>query len=293
MFLFNGQAWSRYFVPGLGQALGPAWLVLVAIAAAGLIAGTLGIARGLMDSAVKSRHAGSTIRTSGAMKPNQAMAGVLALVGLATLIGYLLTPQPNLPGSFMYDFRFLLLTFLCGVFSLPIALSRSGLVWLFLPIYGVILIGTQFTHGLWLGQSTFYHSLWDGVIVGIPFVSNWYWSLRNEALPVEVVLSIDRGHVDCVDSGGDRRRRAVASLVPRQLAAPRGVPSTRPMGEFCPQCTYRRLGGNPQLRACTDLISAMTSSSLARGATITCIQTSPHVPRVAQRRSTRTGCSSL
>ncbi len=124
------------------------------------------------------------------MKPNQAMAGVLALVGLATLIGYLLTPQPNLPGSFMYDFRFLLLTFLCGVFSLPIALSRSGLVWLFLPIYGVILIGTQFTHGLWLGQSTFYHSLWDGVIVGIPFVIigiglfamrrfRWKWFYRS------------------------------------------------------------------------------------------------------------------
>ena len=170
MFLFSGHAWKVYFLPGVRQDLGPAWWALVALAAVGLIAGIFGIARWLKDAAVTSRHTGSTAGTSGAMKPNQAMAAVLALIGLATLIGYLFTPQPNLPGSFMYDFRFVLLTFLCGVLALPIALSRSGRVWLFLPIYGVILIGTQFTHGLWLGQSTFYHSLRDGVIVGIPFV---------------------------------------------------------------------------------------------------------------------------
>ena len=107
------------------------------------------------------------------------MAGVLALIGLATLIGYLFTPQPNLPGSFQYDFRFSLLVFFCGVLALPIALSRSRHVWLLLPIYGFILIGTQFTHGLWLGQSTFYHSLGDGLRVGIPFVVVGHRSVRN------------------------------------------------------------------------------------------------------------------
>ena len=40
--LFNGQAWRLFFLPGLPQALGPAWLALVLIAAAGLIAGTVG-----------------------------------------------------------------------------------------------------------------------------------------------------------------------------------------------------------------------------------------------------------
>ena len=40
--LFNTQAWRLYFFPGLSQALGPAWLVLVVIAAAGLVVGTVG-----------------------------------------------------------------------------------------------------------------------------------------------------------------------------------------------------------------------------------------------------------
>ena len=55
------------------------------------------------------------------------MTGFLALVGIATLLGYLVTPQPNLPGSFVYDLRFALLTFLAGAAALPIALRRAVL----------------------------------------------------------------------------------------------------------------------------------------------------------------------
>ena len=169
-FLFNGHAWRLYFLPGLRQDLGPAWWALVALAGVGLILGALGLVRRLLHAGPESRRSGRAATAPRTLKPEHAMAGVLALIGLATLIGYLLTPQPNLPGSFQYDFRFSLLTFFCGVLALPIALSRSRHVWLLLPIYGFILIGTQFTHGLWLGQSTFYHSLGDGLRVGIPFV---------------------------------------------------------------------------------------------------------------------------
>lgn len=169
-FLFNGRAWRLYFFPGLRQVLGPAWWALVALTAAGIVLGVLELVRRLLRARTESERTSRAARARRALAPANAMAGVLAVIGLATLIGYLFTPQPNLPGSFMYDFRFTLLTFLCGVLALPIALSRARRVWVLLPIYGAILIGTQFTHGLWLGQSTFYHSLGDGLRSGIPVV---------------------------------------------------------------------------------------------------------------------------
>ena len=187
--LFDGRAWRLYFIPGLRQDLGPAWWALVAVAAGGLIAGIVGVARWIGPH-VRSGNRRDAPRRSRTFRPHQAMAGILALVGVATLIGYLFTPQPNLPGSFAYDFRFLLVAFLSGVLALPIALSESDRVRLLLPAYGAILIGTQFTRGLWLGPSTFYHSLTIGVIVGVALViiglglfavrrSRFAWSVRS------------------------------------------------------------------------------------------------------------------
>ena len=170
-FLLDGQDWRAYFLPGLEQALGPAWWALVLIASAGLIGGIVGLVRWWVQAFETSRPArGYAAKGTRAFRARQAMAGLLALVGLGTLIGYIFTPQPNLPGSFVYDFRFSLLTFVSGVIALPIALGRSRRVLLLAPIYGAVMVGTQFASGIWFGQNSGYHSLGDGLLVGVPLV---------------------------------------------------------------------------------------------------------------------------
>lgn len=170
-FLTNGQVWRSYFLPGLGQALGPAWWALVVIAVAGLIAGIVGIVRLHVRSIATSRPLeGRKVSGPNTLRARYEMAGLLALVGLATLVGYLVTPQPNLPGSFVYDFRFSLIAFVSGAIALPIALGRSRWVWILLPAYGAVMVTSQFAGGIWFGSSTFYHSVGDGLLVGLPVV---------------------------------------------------------------------------------------------------------------------------
>ena len=98
------------------------------------------------------------------------MTGFLALVGIATLLGYLVTPQPNLPASFVYDLRFSLLTFLAGAIALPLALKRAFWVPVLALVFGGAMIATQFAGGIWfgnIGQSlVVYHSISDGLIIG-------------------------------------------------------------------------------------------------------------------------------
>jgi hypothetical protein len=100
------------------------------------------------------------------------MAGFLALVGIATLLGYLVTPQPNLPGSFVYDLRFSLLTFLAGTIALPIAFNRAPWVSALAAVFGGTMIATQFAGGIWYGHIgeglIVYHSISDGLLIGIP-----------------------------------------------------------------------------------------------------------------------------
>jgi hypothetical protein len=165
--LFNGQAWKLYFVPALPQALGPAWLVLVVIAAVGLIAGSIRGVQWIWRTLKAPRPDGAQSGRGGAL-----MTGFLALVGIATLLGYLITPQPNLPGSFVYDLRFSLLTFLAGAIALPIALKRAFWIPLLALVFGGTMIATQFAGGIWfgnIGQSlVVYHSISDGLVIGIP-----------------------------------------------------------------------------------------------------------------------------
>ena len=171
--LFSGRAWTHYFVPGLGQALGPAWLVLVVITAAGLTVGTVG---GLQWTwrTLKASRTENARRAQGAQanRDDAPMTGFLALVGIATLLGYLVTPQPNLPGSFVYDLRFSLLTFLAGAIALPVAFKRASWVPLLALVFGGAMIATQFAGGIWfgnIGQSlVVYHSISDGLLVGVP-----------------------------------------------------------------------------------------------------------------------------
>ena len=90
------------------------------------------------------------------------------------LLGYLVTPQPNLPRSFVYDLRFSLLTFLAGAVALPIALKRAFWVPVLAMVFGGAMIATQFAGGIWFGNNSqslvIYHSISDGLLIGIPIL---------------------------------------------------------------------------------------------------------------------------
>ena len=66
-YLFDGDAWRDYFVPGFADALGPLWFAFLALAAIGLL-GTL------------VRPAVSSLR-------------LVAVVGIASLVAFVFTPQ--------------------------------------------------------------------------------------------------------------------------------------------------------------------------------------------------------
>ncbi len=89
------------------------------------------------------------------------MARLLAFVGVATLAGYLFTPEPNLPGSIVYDLRFVALTVLTGVLTLPLLTAGTRWSKVVLAVFGVLVIATQFAKGIWWGSPSLvaYHSL--------------------------------------------------------------------------------------------------------------------------------------
>jgi hypothetical protein len=170
-FLADRRLWTLYFLPGLKRDLGPAWWALVVIALAGLIAGIVGIIRSLVHTGTRSGPvADPEVRSPNSLRARNAMAGLLALVGLATLFGYIVTPQPNLPESFVYDFRFTLLAFASGAIALPIALGRWRWVWVLLPAYGAVMVASQFAVGIWFGSSTLHSSVGEGLLMSVPIV---------------------------------------------------------------------------------------------------------------------------
>lgn len=169
-FLFDGSAWRTYFLPGLHQALGSAWWAVIAIVILGLGGGAIVVARwltGLISRPVSKDPAGEA---KPRLRADEAMAALVSFVGLATVVGYLLTPQPNLPRSFVYDFRFSYFALLCGTIALPILLARWRWVSLLLPAYGVVICGTQFTRGVWFGTTSDPHLLAEGLFVGLTVV---------------------------------------------------------------------------------------------------------------------------
>jgi hypothetical protein len=147
-FLTDGAAWRDYFLPGLGQAFGPAEVALLVLAAAGLVVAV--VAR------LPSRD-------------DRALLRVVGVVGILTLLGYLITPQPLLPASFVYDLRFMALAVVLGLIALPVALSRLRWVTLLTAVYGAILVATQFARGIWSAGPSLvaYHALGPGLIAGI------------------------------------------------------------------------------------------------------------------------------
>ena len=92
----------------------------------------------------------------------------MGVVGIVTLLGYLITPQPLLPSSFVYDLRFMALAVVLGLVALPIALCRFQWVTLLAGVYGAILVATQFARGIWSAGPSLvaYHALGPGLVGG-------------------------------------------------------------------------------------------------------------------------------
>jgi hypothetical protein len=133
------------------------------------------------------------------------MARLLSLVGLATLVGYLFTPEPNLPSSIVYDFRFVALTVLTGTLALPLLTVDTR--WrkarkVLLVDFGVLVVASQFAKGIWWGAPSLvaYHSFGESLLVGV------------------IVLAIG-GAVMLARAGNRERLRRVSAVAALGLAA--------------------------------------------------------------------------
>ena len=133
--LFEAHIWRDVFLPGFHDAFGPAWIPLLLLAAVGTLAALIAPRRS-------------------ANWPSSRIVRTVALVGLATFIGYLFTPQPQpgrLPSLFVYNVRFVAPAVVLGLALVPIALASAQRwrVYAVLTAWGAMLVATQFAVGIW------------------------------------------------------------------------------------------------------------------------------------------------
>jgi hypothetical protein len=133
-YLLDGHVWKVFFRPGLREAFGPAWWMVFAAAGAGcLLAVLLGPGR---------------------------WARMIALVGIASFVAYLFSPQilgpAPVPTFFVVNLRYVAPALLIGVVLLPVAAVRFGhrSLWVLMTVYGGILVATQFDGTLWNNAKT-------------------------------------------------------------------------------------------------------------------------------------------
>jgi hypothetical protein len=127
-YLFDGEVWRDFFLPGLTQAFGPAsWPVLALV----LLAIVFGV-----------------------VAPRSRVHRMLAIVGAVGLVAYLVTPAfhglPNRPIFFVYNLRYAAIAMVLAVAVLPLARVFSGrLVWAVLGVFGLALVATQLDPSIW------------------------------------------------------------------------------------------------------------------------------------------------
>ncbi|MGH9025100.1 MAG: hypothetical protein ACRDWD_03135 [Acidimicrobiia bacterium] len=126
--LLDREVWQDYFLPGLGQAFGPASWALLALVACGLVLGVVA--------------------------PRSGMHCMLALVGIVTLGAYVVTPSalgsPGEPVFFVYTLRYAVFGIMLSVVLLPLTpLLSGGRAWLPLAAIGVVLAATQLDPSIW------------------------------------------------------------------------------------------------------------------------------------------------
>jgi hypothetical protein len=155
-YLFDARVWRVYYLPGLRDALGPAWWVLAAAAAAGAITGL-------------------------AVGPSRVIR-MLALVAAASFAAFLFAPQllgTGIGGGPIYfeaNVRYGAIALVLGAALLPIATARhrTGATYFLFVVFGIALAAAQLAPGIWrrarqnTGQPPVDRwSLLVGVIIGI------------------------------------------------------------------------------------------------------------------------------
>ena len=123
-FLFNTAVWSKYFLPGLRLSFGPAWWALLGLSGLGLV---LAIVTGDREQRI------------------------LGLVGLASGVFFLFTPQYVAPTQFAENARYADPAVILGLVLLPInpVLSMWQRARWVLLAYMAVLVATQFDAGIW------------------------------------------------------------------------------------------------------------------------------------------------
>lgn len=129
-YVFDRQVWGNYLLSGLSDAMGPAWMALIAAGVGGVVLGIwLGPDR--------------TIR-------------MLAAVAGVSLGAYVFSPQvlgdvPGAPVYFGVNLRYALPALAMGLVILPVALDRFGrrTAYALLILYGGGLLVTQLDAGIW------------------------------------------------------------------------------------------------------------------------------------------------
>jgi hypothetical protein len=129
--LFDGNAWAMYFLPGVRAGFGNSWWILLVAVLAGLLLGTV-------------------------VGPGR-VGRMVALVGVFSLVAYLLEPQAlslGFNGAFVFfkvDLRYAAPALIIGVVALPLATLPYGR-WarnLVTVSYAVAIGVTQLNPGLW------------------------------------------------------------------------------------------------------------------------------------------------
>jgi hypothetical protein len=168
-YMFDRHDWSTYLLPGLRDALGPAWWAVLLLAGAGC--------------------------ALGALLSRSRVVRVVALVGFASFIAFLYSPQilglGRAPIYFVVNVRYVAPALVVGIAILPVVASRFGRLarLALLGSFGAVLVATQFDRGIWqnagthISQTTAGSSprVW-GVVIGILIVvagvGLWSWARR-------------------------------------------------------------------------------------------------------------------
>jgi hypothetical protein len=156
-YIFDRHAWDAYLMPGLREALGPAWWAVLLLAGVGC---ALGVAVG----------ASRVVR-------------VVAVVGFASFVAFLYSPQilgiGRAPIYFVVNVRYVAPALVVGTAILTVVIPRFGRLagLALLGAFGAVLVATQFDRSIWHNEGTHIAQpthgsaprVW-GVVIGISIV---------------------------------------------------------------------------------------------------------------------------